>query len=144
MVTGTVEDNVVFLWYSSPVTRNTERLAVTVNGSGGFGATVCSITEGDVPGNGPVVMFVPSYGGDSHALVPSPVVKFLNGWGAEGRGRVVGVVAAGNRNFGATFAAGGREVARKLGVPVAGVAELSGMPGEIADVVAGIRDVLAG
>lgn len=54
--------------------------------------------------------------------VPKPVIKFLNCH----RDGMVGVIGAGNRNFGSYFALGGRFVAAKCGVPLLHRIELSG------------------
>lgn len=123
----------IFLVYSSPVTKNTWKLACTIRDSIDPNIEVKMISEGH-PDDEPAILFVPSYGGTSTKLVPAPVVKFLNEWG-EGRDNVVGVVAAGNRNFGSMFCAGGIRVAQKLGVPLLGVAELAGQPHELPGII---------
>jgi len=69
----------------------------------------------------PYVLILPTYGGGTHvtgrdrALVPKPVVRFLND--AHNRGLIRGVIAAGNTNFGETYCAAGDVISQKCQVP---------------------------
>lgn len=75
------------------------------------------------PIDAPYVLFVPTYAdGEGNHAVPKPVVRFLNGHHFLCRG----VVGFGNRSFGATFALGGRVVAKKLDVALLHRVELAG------------------
>lgn len=122
----------MLLYYSSPVTQNTRRLAESIGEDPRLsGVPVLSVQDVDAENLSPApkVLFIPSYGGDKAHLVPRPIVSFLNSY--EDRGTIVGVVGAGNRNFGVYFCQAAKVVASKLNVPVLGMAELAGMPGEI-------------
>lgn len=122
----------MLLYYSSPVTQNTRRLTEAIASSPKLRDcevySIVDVTPGDLPGV-PKVLVLPSYGGDRAHLVPRPVVKFLNEY--SDRETIVGVVGAGNRNFGVYFCQAAKVVARKLEVPLLGTAELAGMPCEI-------------
>src|SRR5690606_16432260 len=64
----------------------------------------------------PFVLIVPTYAGEGgRGAVPRPVIRFLND--AENRARLRGVIAAGNRNFGETFALAGDIISAKCQVP---------------------------
>jgi protein involved in ribonucleotide reduction len=77
------------------------------------------------------VLICPTYSdGSGRGAVAKPVLSFLSD--AKNRKGLKGVVGTGNRNFGATFALGGRMVAQKAGVPLIDTIELAGMPHEIA------------
>lgn len=128
----------IFVVYSSPVTKNTWKLACSIRDAIDPDIEVRMIDD-DYPEE-PTILFVPSYGGNSSRLVPPPVVKYLNEWGG-GRDNVVGVVAAGNRNFGSMFCAGGIRVAQKLGVPLLGMAELAGQPNELPTIIESVKNI---
>lgn len=125
-----------FVYYSSPVTSNTKKLAESVNRQGNFQAIVQPV--GFNYPQDKTILFVPSYGGNNSFVVPPQVKEYLNKWGEE-RKLVCGVVATGNRNFGSNFCAGGAQVARKLNVPLLGTAELAGQPQEIDNIIKSIR-----
>jgi len=73
----------------------------------------------------PFVLLCPTFAdGEGRGAVPKPVIRFLNI--PENRALLRGVVGGGNRNFGAHYIQGAREVARKCGVPVLGDFELAG------------------
>ena len=78
----------------------------------------------------PFVLMVPCYGDNTgRGAVPKRVIHFLNH--APNREKLIGVVAMGNRNFGALFAQAGQIVAQKCGVPVLYRAELAGTPSDV-------------
>jgi len=80
---------------------------------------------------------VPSYGGGSaRGAVPKQVIQFLND-DANRRG-IRGVIAAGNRNFGAGFCLAGDIIAQKCQVPYLYRFELMGTADDIAHVKAGV------
>lgn len=73
----------------------------------------------------PFVLIVPTYAdGEGRGAVASQVIRFLND--APTRSLLKGVIASGNRNFGAYFAYAGDVVSRKCGVPLLYRFELSG------------------
>jgi len=69
--------------------------------------------------------------------VPKQVIRFLNA--PTRRARIVGVIASGNRNFGATYALAGRIIATKCNVPLLYRFELAGTPTDIARTRAGLE-----
>lgn len=85
----------------------------------------------------PFILMVPSYGGGSaRGAVPAQVIQFLND---EANRRLLrGVIAAGNRNFGAGFCLAGDIIAQKCQVPYLYRFELMGTADDIANVKAGV------
>ncbi|WP_136637630.1 class Ib ribonucleoside-diphosphate reductase assembly flavoprotein NrdI [Pseudooceanicola onchidii] len=85
----------------------------------------------------PFVLICPTYAdGQGRGAVAKPVIRFLN---VEANRRLLrGVIAAGNRNFGETFAMAGQVVARKCNVPVLYRFELAGTDTDIARVRDGL------
>ncbi|YCH29745.1 class Ib ribonucleoside-diphosphate reductase assembly flavoprotein NrdI [Erwinia sp. D4-22] len=85
----------------------------------------------------PFILVVPSYGGGSaRGAVPAQVIQFLND---EANRRLLrGVIAAGNRNFGAGFCLAGDIIAQKCQVPYFYRFELMGTADDIANVKAGV------
>ncbi|URQ60084.1 class Ib ribonucleoside-diphosphate reductase assembly flavoprotein NrdI [Pantoea alhagi] len=85
----------------------------------------------------PFILVVPSYGGGSaRGAVPAQVIQFLND--AANRRLLRGVIATGNRNFGAGFCLAGDIIAQKCQVPYLYRFELMGTPDDIANVKAGV------
>lgn len=73
----------------------------------------------------PYVLICPTYSdGLGKGAVPKQVIAFLNT--PAHRALLRGVIAAGNRNFGATFALSGRVIAEKCQVPWLTSFELAG------------------
>jgi protein involved in ribonucleotide reduction len=73
----------------------------------------------------PYVLVVPTYGGGNEGgAVPRQVVKFLND--ETNRSLIRGVIAAGNTNFGSTYALAGDIVSTRCGVPYLYAFELMG------------------
>ncbi|PTX04120.1 class Ib ribonucleoside-diphosphate reductase assembly flavoprotein NrdI [Pararhodobacter aggregans] len=96
--------------------------------------------EGDAPLPGPRAPFVlitPTYAdGQGRGAVHKQVIRFLND--PDTRRHLRGVIASGNRNFGALFASAGDVVARKCGVPVLYRFELAGTETDVARVKEGL------
>lgn len=85
----------------------------------------------------PFVLITPTYAdGAGRGAVPKQVIRFLND--PETRAHLRGVIASGNRNFGALFARAGDVVAQKCAVPVLYRFELAGTPTDIARVTEGL------
>ncbi|EIB97857.1 MULTISPECIES: class Ib ribonucleoside-diphosphate reductase assembly flavoprotein NrdI [Pantoea] len=85
----------------------------------------------------PYILVVPSYGGgSSRGAVPGQVIQFLND--EANRREIRGVIAAGNRNFGAGYCLAGSIIAKKCQVPLLYRFELMGTPDDIANVKAGV------
>ena len=85
----------------------------------------------------PYVLICPSYAdGKGRGAVASQVIDFLND--PARRAGLRGVIASGNRNFGALFACAGDLLARKCNIPVLYRFELAGLDSDIARVRAGL------
>jgi protein involved in ribonucleotide reduction len=85
----------------------------------------------------PFVLLTPTYAdGQGRGAVPKQVIRFLND--PDTRHHLRGVIASGNRNFGATFALAGDVVAQKCAVPVLYRFELAGTETDIARVSEGL------
>ena len=69
--------------------------------------------------------------------MPKPVINFLNN--PANRALIIGVIGAGNRNFGETYALAGRIIAKKCNVPLLYTFELAGTDTDIARVRAGLE-----
>ena len=87
--------------------------------------------------DGPFVLICPTYAdGEGRGAVPKQVIRFLNDPAI--RTRMLGVIATGNRNFGATYALSGRIIAEKCKVPQLYSFELAGTDTDIARVREGL------
>lgn len=85
----------------------------------------------------PYVLICPTYAdGEGRGAVPKQVIRHLND--PDRRAGLRGVIATGNRNFGATYALAGRIIAEKCGVPLLYRFELAGTDIDIARVLAGL------
>lgn len=86
----------------------------------------------------PFVLICPTYSdGQGRGAVPKQVIRFLND--PRRRALLQGVIGAGNRNFGATFALSARVIADKCTVPVLWRFELAGTDTDIQKVRAGLQ-----
>jgi len=124
--------------YFSSVTENTKHLVDELP----FEAHRIPLRRGDsfLHVTKPYVLFVPSYGGgEEDSAVPKQVIKFLND--PQNRSLCLGVVAAGNMNFGSHYCIAGRIIEHKLGVPVFYRFELRGMPGDRERIQEGLQEV---
>ncbi|MBD9525649.1 class Ib ribonucleoside-diphosphate reductase assembly flavoprotein NrdI [Paracoccus sp. PAR01] len=85
----------------------------------------------------PFVLICPTYAdGEGRGAVPKQVIHFLND--PTRRELLRGVIAAGNRNFGTTFALAGKVISDKCNVPLLYRFELAGTETDIARVLAGL------
>jgi len=123
------------LVYFSSRSGNTARFVDRL----GLPALRIQITGDDLPRpEAPFVLVCPTYAdGTGRGAVPKPVIRFLND--AECRALLRGVIAGGNRNFGATYALAGEVISRKCNVPVLYRFELAGTETDIARVHAGLE-----
>lgn len=88
----------------------------------------------------PYILIVPSYGGgEDRSAVPKQVIKFLNV--ESNRNLCIGIIAAGNMNFGKHYCIAGKIISSKLQVPVFYQFELRGMPGDSERIEEGIKEV---
>ncbi|RQP04541.1 MAG: class Ib ribonucleoside-diphosphate reductase assembly flavoprotein NrdI [Paracoccus sp. BP8] len=86
----------------------------------------------------PYVLICPTYAdGEGRGAVPKQVIRFLNDPGR--RALLRGVIGAGNRNFGATFALSARVISAKCDVPVLYRFELAGDDNDLSRVRAGLE-----
>ena len=84
------------------------------------------------------VLICPTYAaGQGRGAVAKPVIRFLND--PARRAGLRGVIAGGNRNFGALFACAGDAIAAKCNVPVLYRFELAGLGTDIARIRAGLE-----
>ena len=123
------------LVYFSSASENTRRFAEKL----GLPARRLPVRAGDpLPTlDRPFVLICPTYSdGQGRGAVPKQVIRLLND--PSPRALLRGVIAGGNRNFGATFALAGDVIARKCNVPVLYRFELAGTDTDIARVRAGL------
>ena len=86
----------------------------------------------------PYVLICPTFAdGEGRGAVPKQVIRFLND--PDRRALLRGVIASGNRNFGATYACAGKVIAAKCAVPVLYTFELAGTETDIDRVRAGLE-----
>ena len=88
----------------------------------------------------PYVLCTPTYGKpDGAGNVPPQVVKFLNQ--PANREHLLGVIGAGNTNFGGLFCAAADISSQKCGVPVLYRFELMGTPEDVEKVNQGLEEI---
>lgn len=85
---------------------------------------------------GEFVLIVPSYGSNLEGHLPHQVKHFLNK--PENRSKMVGVIGAGNMNFGDEYSLAADIISKKTGVPVLYRFELAGTPTDIDKVREGL------
>lgn len=125
------------LVYFSSVSGNTARFVERL----GMGGTRIPVSPSDpMPvADKPFVLICPTFAdGQGRGAVPKQVIKFLNI--AENRDLLRGVIAAGNRNFGTTFALAGDVIAQKTNAPVLYRFELAGTETDIIRIKAGLAE----
>jgi len=124
------------LVYFSSGSGNTHRFATRL----GLAATRLPLRHGEPLPQilAPFVLICPTYAdGQGRGAVPKQVIRLLNQ--PPLRALLRGVIGAGNRNFGETFALAGDVIARKCNVPVLYRFELAGTETDIARVRAGLQ-----
>lgn len=89
----------------------------------------------------PFVLICPSYGSLSSGHVPPQVKKFLSV--PEHRNFCVGVIGAGNINFGEEYAMAGDVISRKLNIPHLYRFELAGNTKDLEIVTEGLKKLEA-
>ncbi|MEQ9694386.1 class Ib ribonucleoside-diphosphate reductase assembly flavoprotein NrdI [Shimia sp. SDUM112013] len=122
--------------YFSSKSGNTERFVSRL----GLPASRIPIdAEAPLPDPGTsYVLICPTYAdGAGRGAVPKQVIRFLND--SARRSRLAGVIGAGNRNFGATYALSGRIISEKCKVPLLYSFELAGTDTDITRVRAGLE-----
>ncbi|MDO5705975.1 MAG: class Ib ribonucleoside-diphosphate reductase assembly flavoprotein NrdI [Paracoccus sp. (in: a-proteobacteria)] len=127
------------LVYYSSASGNTARFVARL----GMDALRIPVSPGDpLPApDRPYVLVCPSFAdGLGRGAVSKGVIHFLND--PARRALLRGVIAGGNRNFGAHFACAGDVIAAKCNVPVLYRFELAGAETDIARVRAGLDEFL--
>lgn len=105
----------------------------------GLPAARVPVRQGEAmpPPDAPYVLVCPTYAdGTGAGAVPKQVIRFLND--PARRALIRGVIGAGNRNFGPTFALSARIIAEKCRVPVLDRFELAGTETDIARIRRGL------
>ncbi|AXC50366.1 class Ib ribonucleoside-diphosphate reductase assembly flavoprotein NrdI [Paracoccus suum] len=121
------------VWYFSSRSGNTRRFVEAL----GMPAHRIGREGADTP-DGPYVLICPTYGdGEGRGAVPKPVIQFLND--PQNRIRLAGVIGAGNRSFGSSFAQAADVIAEKCKVPLLYKFELAGTETDLARVDAGLK-----
>lgn len=126
--------NTLDIYYFSSTTNNTHRFVQKLDWKHGDMhrlPTRPGDEDAPVPSR-PYLFVVPSYGDERRAHVPPQVRKFLNM--EQNRAWCVGVVGAGNLNFGKEYAAAGVAIARKLHVPLLYKFEIAGTSVDVEEV----------
>jgi len=89
--------------------------------------------------DGPYVLICPTYAdGQGRGAVAKPVIRFLND--PVRRALLRGVIAGGNRNFGATYGLAAEVISGKCAVPILFKFELAGTETDVARVRAGLEE----
>jgi protein involved in ribonucleotide reduction len=123
------------LVYYSSATGNTARLVAAL-GIDAMRIPICPSDPMPAPAR-PFVLVCPTFAdGAGRGAVPKQVIRFLNE--PSNRALLRGVIGAGNRNFGATFALSGDVIAKKCNVPVLTRFELAGTDLDIARIRDGL------
>lgn len=122
----------LIVYYSSR-SENTHRFVARL----GLRAARIPAGPGELHIREPYVLISPTYCGDGgpgivKGAVPKQVIRFLND--AENRVNIRGVIAAGNSNFGETYALAGDVISRKCRVPYLYRFELLGTAEDVANV----------
>ncbi|WP_166973048.1 class Ib ribonucleoside-diphosphate reductase assembly flavoprotein NrdI [Brevibacterium atlanticum] len=90
----------------------------------------------------PFVLVTPTYGaGRTQGAIPKQVIKFLNN--DENRRHLIGVIGAGNTNFGEDYCRAAKKVAVKCQVPLMYRVELLGTPEDVDAVNLGLDKLCA-
>ncbi|MDO5722118.1 MAG: class Ib ribonucleoside-diphosphate reductase assembly flavoprotein NrdI [Actinomycetaceae bacterium] len=127
----------VHVVYFSSVTGNTERFVHKL----GFESHRIPLRPKDefLHVDEPYVLVTPTYGGGNvKGAVPKQVIKFLND--ENNRNQCVGVISAGNTNFGTAYCLAGDIIAAKLKVPHMYRFELLGTNEDVTKVQEGLSE----
>lgn len=129
-------DNIALVYFSS-VTENTKRF---VERTGLPSERIpLRATEPPLHVDYDYVLVVPTYGGGNvRGAVPKQVIKFLND--ETNRSHCIGVISAGNTNFGKAYCLAGDIIAKKVGVPHLYRFELLGTTQDVTRVQEGLRE----
>jgi protein involved in ribonucleotide reduction len=115
--------------YFSNITENTHRYVMKIDAQGGAVHRIPIKGEFEHCLLNSYILIVPTYGDKGRGHLPHQVLKFLNT--EEFRKMCVGVVAAGNRNFGKEYGIAGDIISKKLHIPLIQKIELAGDPDDV-------------
>ena len=94
-------------------------------------------SEADIVAERDYVLVLPTYGGEKgEHSIPPQVLRFLRE--PANREHLMGVIGAGNTNFGANYNIAAHKVSKKLQIPVLYLFELMGTPDDVARVNEGL------
>jgi protein involved in ribonucleotide reduction len=130
------DPRVPLLVYFSSVSNNTHRFVEKLDAR----AVRLPVHTGEEPPeiDEPFVLVAPTYGRpNGSGAVPPQVVKFLNR--ETNRRHLLGVIGAGNTNFGTAFCLAADKIAAKCDVPVLYKFELMGTPEDVRKVNQGLE-----
>lgn len=121
--------------YFSSITGNTARF---VDRLGRLSGRIPHRADGKMPQpRRPFVLICPTFAdGTGRGAVPKAVIRFLND--PARRSFLRGVIGAGNRNFGQTYALSAQVIAQKCAVPILYRFELAGTETDLCRVSAGL------
>lgn len=115
----------MFIIYFSNITRNTERFVEKMQPETSYRIPLKISNENLITVNTPYVLITPTYGdSERKGAVPKQVKKFLTH--NNNYEKMVAVVSAGNRNFGAEYGIAGEIISKKFHIPHLHKFELSG------------------
>ena len=123
--------------FFSNITGNTERFVnkITIKGD------IFKIPiKGDlnVQPKNPFLLITPTYGdSEGRGMVPHQVKKFLKNFNHN----LIGVISAGNRNFGKEFGLAGDIISYKFDVPLLHKIEIAGLPEDVEKVNNILKDL---
>ncbi len=117
------------LVYFSSVSDNTRRFVEKL----GMDAIAVALRGAQPEVNEPYILITPTYGGGD---LPKQVERFLAT--AENSQHIVGVIGAGNTNFGEDYCKAGRVIADRYDVPLLYKFELMGTPVDVENVRRGV------
>lgn len=137
MATEKKTENDVYVVYFSSATGNTKRFVEKL----GFRSSRIPLLPRDefLYMDEPYVLITPTYGGGKlRGAVPKQVIKFLNV--KENRDKCVGVISAGNTNFGEAYCLAGDIISQKVKVPHMYRFELLGTSRDVSKVQEGLKE----
>ena len=116
--------------FFSNITGNTERFVNKITTTGNKIKIPIKGNDFILPVN-PFVIITPTYGdSEGKGMVPHQVKKFLKQFNQN----LLGVISAGNRNFGKEFGLAGDIIAYKFKVPLLYKIEIAGLPTDVEEV----------
>lgn len=117
-----------YVYWSGPVTKNTEKLAIALQSRTG-GERWNIEAQGMISQIQPrTVLLIPTYHEDRFLPAVAKLLRLIKD--TDTQDNLLGIIGTGNANFGPTFALAGKKAAQALQVPYLGSAELAGQSHE--------------